>query len=350
MAPVTDARTGAPIDRKQAAFTLPAERTGAQVQPVAYAAGTVVLSVTPESAAGAPQQFELWDPASGRISVAWAGEAGTQDIVTSASGDWVATVRTGFELPFATWTLNVWNVRTGEARTLATGDATIAADPALHPDLPMGFAPYPSISGDQAVWEQLQKNGAGVTKTIRLANLATGEQRTIAAVPNAHSEDLRLPVIAGNRVAWVHRTFGTHTQATIEWTDLQTGRRETIEDAGNPWSVALAKGGKVLAWDDALQAKFAVDLDSGQRVRYAGAVGWGTTSDGQRITWSPAGAQGGAAGYYDIATGTARFVTPAPGARVNVASLLGQWFAWQELDAATGQATYYFAATEAAAP
>jgi hypothetical protein len=344
------ATVGAPIGRSQAALTLPATDASGIRQPVAYAAGRVLLSISPaDPASSAPQSFQLWDTASGAMTPAWTGEPGKQDIVTAASGDWVATVRTGFDLPFPDWQLIMRNVTTGETRVLATGDPSLAGETGLHPDLPVGLAPYPALDGDLVAWEEFTRAGGHVGKSVKVANLATGETRAVASIADARAEDLRLPAIGGARVAWVHRTFGAAPTATIAWSDLGTGQSGSIADAGDPWAVALTAGGDQIAWDDGLQAKVALDLNTGVRTRYAGAVGWGVMGNGRQLSWSPAGAQGGAAGFFDTATGAVRMVRPSDGTRVNVAGLFGPWFTWQELTPTTGAATYYFIRAAASA-
>lgn len=332
---------GAPLDRSQALVMLSAGADGGFEQPVAYAAGRVLLSVASTDPAAA-QSFELWDPGSGAVTHAWTAAADRQDIVTAASGNWVATVRTGFDLPFAEWQLIVRNLVTSESRVLATGDPTLASDVGLHPDLPVGLAPYPSMSGDLVTWEEFTPANGHVAKAIKVANLATGTTTTVASAADAHAEDLRLPAIGGTRVAWIHRTFAESMTATIEWADVATGSTGSISVAGNPWAVGVTADGRYIAWDDDLQSKVVLDTQSGLRTRFAGAVGWGITTNGQQLSWSPAGAQGGVAGLYDPASGTVRTVRPADGARVNVGGLFGPWFAWQELMPATGTATYYF--------
>ena len=96
--------------------------------PVAAIGQSVVVAVGGED--GAPQAFERWDPRTGARAPLWQGAAGQQDIVLASSGDWLATVRTGLALPFPEWQLILRNATTGEARTIARNEGTVADAPA----------------------------------------------------------------------------------------------------------------------------------------------------------------------------------------------------------------------------
>ena len=328
------------IDAGDAKYTVPMIRDRRVIQPVAAAGERILFSETVRgtTAPASAQVFELWDPRTDTWTKAWEGEPGAQDIVSGSDGPWVATVRTGMELPFAAWTLILRNIETGETRELATGDPKLAETPGLQPDLPMGFAPLPSIADSKVTWDQLVATPAGAGKRVLLYDIASGEQREVAFVPDATREDLRLPSTSGGRVAWVHRDLASHT-ATV-FIDSDTGQRR-LDISGDPWSVALLDGGARVAWDDGLQAKWVMSIETGDRRRYAANEGWGTVTNGQQLSWMPAGAQGGRGGYFDPGTGKLHLLAPKPGMLSNIATLLGPWFAWQEIPPGDPAAGHY---------
>ncbi len=342
------ATVGPPILDTEATARLPIRRGMDILQPVASYGEDILVSITPtEDPSGAtPQRFELWDPKSGAFSAAWTGTPGQQDIIGGVDGDWVATVRTTTALPFADWTIIVRNLRSGETYPFAQGDPVIANNAQLHPDLPMGLAPLPSVSGTKVVWEEWRRDGETVAKRVMLADLADGHSEVLASTPDATRHDLRLPVIEANTVAWVTRDFGAKT-AGIQVYDLTTKTTRTLDTGGNPWNVALYDRGNSIAWDDGLQAKYTESLAGGERTRFATQEGWGVVSNGRQISWTPAGAQGGSAGYFDPAENIVRLLPGRQGERTNVALVAGPWFVWQELKSGadnqpTADSAYYF--------
>lgn len=328
------------VNAGDAQYTVPMIREGRVIQPVAATDKRILFSETARetTAPASPQVFELWDPATNTWTRAWDGEPGTQDIVSGSDGAWVTTVRTGMDLPFASWSLILRNVDTGETRQLATGDPELADTPGLQPDLPMGFAPLPSIANAKVTWNQLVATPEGVGKQVLLYDIASGDQREVASVADATREDLRLPSTSGGRVAWIHRDFETHSAAVF--IDSESGPTK-LSISGDPWSVALFDAGQRIAWDDGLQAKWVMSLDSGASRRYATNEGWGTVTNGQQLSWMPAGAQGGRGGYFDPEAGKLHLLSPAPGMLSNIATLLGPWFAWQEIPAGNPAAGHY---------
>jgi hypothetical protein len=102
-------------------------------------------------------------------------------------------------------------------------------------------------------------------------------------------------------------------------------------DDANPYAIALDGEGETLAWDDAKGGKYTLSLDGGEAVRFAGDEGWGITVAGKRFAWVPAAAYGGTGGYYDLDTNELRLLGKKPGVQVNQATVMGDWFIWQEL-------------------
>lgn len=336
------AQRGAPISTDEASYTLPMLHDGRLVQPVAAVGKRFLLQEQPANyATGAAPVFELWDPANNSYQPAWTGEPGRQDVVGGASGDWVATVRTGNELPFADWSLILRNVATGEARTLATADQGAESVDGLRPDLPLGFAPLPSISGHVVAWDAYFATARGAGKHVLAYDIDTQTTREVAVVSDATREDLRLPAVGGELAAWVHRDFATH-EATVEVANLETGVRQTAISAGNPWAVSLSGDGQILAWDDDLSAKYAMHIDSREATQYATTEGWGTTTNGREFSWMPAAAQGGAGGFYDPARNEVRLLPKKQAVSSNVAGLFGDWFVWQEISRGDQSAAKYY--------
>lgn len=330
--PARDATIGDPITDAEATARLPMRRGVDLLQPVAAYGAEILVNARPadDPSDAIPQRFELWDPTTGAFSEAWTSEPGWQDIIGGVDGDWIATVRTTTALPFADWTLIARNLRSGEVRTLAQSDASVAENKQLHPDLPMGLAPLPSISGTKVVWDEWRPEDGTVKKRVMIADLDDGHTTVLASAPDATRQDLRLPVVEANTVAWVTRDFSTRV-AGIQVHDLSAGTTESFATGGDPWNVALYDGGRAIAWDDGLQAKYTQSLDGGERTRFAGQEGWGVISNGRQLSWTPAGAQGGAAGYFDPEANVVRLLLEKPAERTNVALVVGPWFVWQEL-------------------
>lgn len=331
------------ISASDARYGVPMIRDGRVIQPVAAVGERILFSETVRETAGpaSPQVFELWDPSTDAWTRAWEGEPASQDVVSGSGGPWVATVRTGMDLPFAAWTLILRNLDTGEARELAAGDPKLADTPGLQPDLPMGLAPLPSIADGKVAWDQLIATPAGAGKHVLVYDIASGEQREVASVADATREDLRLPSTSGGRVAWIHRDLPSRAATLFMESD---GQVRKLDIAGDPWSVALLDNGTRVAWDDGLQAKWVLSIDSGAKTTYGTNEGWGTVTNGRQLTWMPAGAQGGRGGYFDPGQGKRRLLAVSPGMLSNIATLLGPWFAWQEIPAGNpGAGRYLFA-------
>ena len=128
------------------------------------------------------QAFERWDPRTGARAPLWQGAAGKQDIVLASSGDWLATVRTGLALPFPEWQLILRNVTTGEARTIARNEGTVADAPDLQPGLPFGFAPKPVMDGATVTWIQYAGSAESPVRELRAYDLVSGSVTTLDTV------------------------------------------------------------------------------------------------------------------------------------------------------------------------
>src|SRR5690606_29128525 len=144
-----------------------------------------------------------WDPASGERELAWTGEEGAQEIVTSIDGDWAAVVRTGFELPFPEWTLLLRNLATGEVRTLAEGTPDVLTAEGVSPSLPLGLAPFAVVDGGHVAWAQYQLTGdGGAVRQVVLYDIASGQQ-TVVAEATPGKGLLESPTLGGGRMAWI---------------------------------------------------------------------------------------------------------------------------------------------------
>ncbi len=309
--------------------------------PKGYVGRWLVLRSYPEGAAveTSPGEVSLWDPLTGESRPLWTGVPGRQDTIFGADGDWLITVHTGLSLPFAEWELILRNL-SGEARTIARSDPRIVKSPGLHPDLPFGFAPSPSIANGLVVWEEHYVADDGtVGKRINAHDIETGDTRILVRVPDATREDLRSPSIGGGRVAWIHKVFapieGDPSEFDVAIMDLGSGSVSALPISGRPWQVGLTVDGEFLAWDDGMDFKYAMNLRTGVVTRYAGnpyQSGWGVLRDGSRFSWIPGSPPDAHAGYFDTATGVVREAeTPREGSTVNVGEPMGPWFVLQDL-------------------
>lgn len=293
--------------------------------------------------AGSPdgETIALVDPATGDHQDLWTVPEGQQDIVTSIDGDWAAVVRTGLQLPFPDWTLYVRNLASGEARLLAKSDEDVEDEPGVQPVLPLGFAPSASLSGGQVAWAQYQMSGDGAVRAIHLYRMDDSRERVLDTTP-ASSGDLLSPSLAGPNAAWLH-IKGTGA-AEIVLRDLTGNSERRFPIDGSPVSLALANGGSAIAWDDTRGSLFVFDLSSGALWKAADGQGWGVEASSSRISWSPAAAYGGHAGYFDLATGTTHLLPFKSGVTTNVSGFFGPWFGWQELigSGASATDTYQF--------
>ncbi|MFN8507844.1 MAG: hypothetical protein U0547_09795 [Dehalococcoidia bacterium] len=315
---------------------LPLENAAGEPQtPVAAVTGGIVLAIG-GGETGAAQTFALWDPATGETRPLWTGVAGRQDIVMAASGDWLATVRTGLSLPFPDWELLVRNAATGESRTIAhdEGDLDTAGD--IRPGLPFGFAPRAVIDGTRVAWIQYTGTAAAPARELRTYDLATGQRATVDTVTLA-AGDIDTIAAGGGRVAWLRVDAAGQRFIVRE----AGGASREIPVDGAPFQAALDATGRYLAWDDGLTTKRLLDLQTGARSVFATNEGWGMTASGGRFSWAPAAAYGGAPGYFDAATGTTYLLERRDGVRSNYAALLGPWFAWQSAGPG-GDGSYHF--------
>jgi hypothetical protein len=342
---VKRAAEGPAIEPGPGAVTLEAEMRGRLWTPLAaYGRDIIVRSVAlgPQAAGGEADEYFLWRPGPGELTPLWQGEAGTQDMVTSAEPPWVATVRTERSLPFAEWALILRNIETGEEQVLARSDERLRDVPGLQPRLPAGFAPQPQLSGARVAWAAIAFDEEGAPRErVHLYDLSTGEDRVVFEVADPAATGVWSVSIGGSRVAWIHLPAAS-SPLEIAVMDLETGGIGTMRDVGAPFSAALSADGRYLAWDDSMKAKYALDLDTGERVQYAGDVGWGTFVSGGRVAWAPATNRGGKGGFYDFAAGEVRYREDTPGAIMNIALVLGPWFAWQERPFAGSGGVYHF--------
>lgn len=333
---VGTARVGKPLTASAATAFLPMEEDGWQYRPVASIGGRVLVQAAPVGNGDGSSRFLLWDPVTDDRTPAWESPTGKQEIVTGVDGTRVAVVRTGFALPFPDWELLVRDVADGTERLVAASTPGTADIPGLEPGLPLGFAPWGSISGNHVAWaEYIPGDDGKGSRRVRLFDLDTGTGATLAEVPATGGETLESPTLGGGRAAWIHATGG---KAEFVIADLPAGTERHLPVDGLPFMAALSADGTHLAWDDRMTEKFAMDLADGSVVRYAGSEGWGVMVSDGRFSWAPAAAFGGKGGFFDASSGTVRMLSPAPGTVTNLAQVMGDWFAWQELPAGEGGA------------
>ena len=343
-----DVRVGAPIDTDSAAHFLPMLTDGWQARPVAAWGGKFLVSETEvhQEADSISQRFVLWDPVTGMREPAWETDAGWQDIVTGVDGGLAVTVRTGLELPFPEWRIDVRNLRTHETKTVAQSQAEVAEDPSVKVAPPFGFAPYPSVQGGRLAWAEYTRRDGVTNREVRLHDLRTGETKTLTIVTAASGENLASVTLGGDRAAWVRSAADGAPRIVVQ--DLTSGREMQPDYEARPYAVALDATGTTLAWDDARGGKYVTHLDGRAPERFAGDEGWGVVASGQWYTWAPAAAYGGTAGFFDVRRRELRLVERKDHVQVNYAAVLGQAFAWQELitdDNGTpdeGRSGYYF--------
>jgi hypothetical protein len=342
--PFPTATVGAPISATDATYRLPLTATEGFVHSPVAATGDVIILAEEPFPVGENQFFEsfsLWNPATGATTPLWKTPAGQADDVWDVSGPWLATVRTGLELPFPEWHLILRNVSTGETREIAKSDPAIMGVQGLNPGLPTGFAPSPSMSGTRVVWAEYHLDSDGsVQKRIQLYDIGDARESTIESVP-ALAEDVSQPSLAGDKIAWIHRPSSETAELVVK--HLDTGKTSTVPVDNTVYSCALTADGRYLAWDENYVAKYALDLNTARAVRYAGSEGWGTNRDGNLLSWQPATQVGSAdkGGYYDTTTGVVHFVQPLhPDSVITEASAIGSWFTWQDRSPAGDY--YYF--------
>lgn len=312
------------------------------VQPVAAWGDELVVRIdtAPAPPATPTPEFAFWNPQTGEQRPGWRGDAGTQEILTDVGGDWASVVRTGFELPFAEWTLQLRNLATGEVRTLAEANPEVAKAEGLQPGPPLGFAPFASVHDEHVAWAQYHEDGGRVERQVVLYDIDTAAKRVVASV-EAGSGHVDSPSLGGGRLAWMSTNTGdSQSEFVVREVGSGTERRYRVE--GHPFLLALTADGRYLAWDDQMTAKYSYDLARQKLTRFAGDEGWGVFAGttAAHIAWTPAAAFGGTGGYFDAAAGETRRIERRPGVTTNIATLLGDWFAWQESSGT--QATYYF--------
>lgn len=309
------------------------------VQPVGEWDGRILLSArVGATAETSVSRLSAWDPETGGASELWESTPGTQDVVAAVEGDWAAIVRTGHEMPFPEWVLQLRNLRTGDVRTLAQSDAAVAEVSSLQPGLPLGFAPFPSLVGGKVVWAEYVTTGDAVFRQVVLYDLETEEHSVLAA---ADVEELTIdsPSVGGERVAWVESTPEA-TKANFVVVELATGQQRRIAVDGIPFVAVLSADGEHIAWDHEMRAKLSYDIERDELVAFGTDEGWGVFAAGDRVAWAPAAAYGGTGGFFDHDTDTLRVIPRREGVTTNVALVLPHWFAWQE--SGPDGAAYYF--------
>ncbi|MGH2609284.1 MAG: hypothetical protein ACRDHF_09370, partial [Tepidiformaceae bacterium] len=270
-----------------------------------------------------------WDPDNDDREPAWVSQPGRQDIVAGVDGDAAVYVRTGLALPFADWELEVRDLETGEVTELAAGKPEVLEAAGATPTPPFGLAPHPAVHDGKLAWAQYEAVDGRAVRTVRVHDLDANTTKTVATGDSAAGEDLASATLGGERIAWVRWTAAGG--ARIEVMDLETGVTESLDLEASPFAIALDAQGTTLAWDDSRGGKFAAAVEGGEPVRFAGDEGWGVTVSGGRFAWAPAAAYGGTGGYYDLETNELRLLGKKPGVQVNQATVMGDWFVWQEL-------------------
>jgi hypothetical protein len=330
------------------AVFLPMTRDGRDAQPVAAYGDDFLLAESRASGPTGvePQRFVQWDPDSGEDQPAWESIPGRQDIVAGVDGESVVYVRTGLALPFADWSLEVRDLKTGVTKALAAGQPAVLQAVGVTVAPPFGVAPRPAVRDGKVAWEEYAVVDGRAVRKVRVHDLTSGSTETIAIADSAAGENLTSVSLGGTRVAWVRRM--QEGVSRIEVRNLEEGEAKALDLDAAPFLIALDSEGTTVAWDDVRGGKFAASLDGGDPVQIAGDEGWGVTASGQRFAWAPAAAYGGTGGYYDLETNELRLLGKKPGVQVNQATVMGDWFVWQELvvsedgQADLGASGYYF--------
>lgn len=277
---------------------------------------------------GAALTYELWNPLTGATKPGWQSPAGQGDDIAGVAGEWLVTVRSGSSLPFENWSIILRNPLTGEERALAHSDPNVVKAPGLPVRLPRGFAPIVSVSGHRFVWAEFIVRDGIPRERIQIYDFDNGNVSTLVEV-DPLQQDLWQPTIGGDHVAWAYRDSPNGPNQLVVL-DLTTKQSTSYRVGGDIYSCALSGDGRYLAWDDSYTAKFALDLTSGKKVRYAGSEGWGTFRSGHYLAWQPG--RPGPGGYYDLANEEIHFLpTFSEPVVCNLATVMGGWFVWQEL-------------------
>lgn len=305
--------------------------------PLAADGDWIVLGDRPTSAiTGSTYTYALWNISTGERRAGWDAPPDMQDWLGESSGGWLVTVRIGLSVPFADWRLILRNLRTGETREIAHSNPDVEKIPNLPVRLPSGFAPTPSVSGTRVTWSEFVLDPTGaVRKRIELYNLLDGSLSTLVeVVPSV--EDVWGPSLAGNRVAWAHRPAAPNSQELVVL-DLDNGGTTSFQVGGEIYGCALSADGENLAWDDRYVEKHVINVTNGERLQYAGDEGWGANRSGHYVSWQPLTgsytaetASPGAGGFYDFEKGEVRFVAHEEDSTIISATLLGDWFVWQD--------------------
>jgi hypothetical protein len=323
---------GPTIDSTQTAARLEMLQGGFIVDPIAaYGDDWIVTVRNPRQAdPNVASVYELWSPVTGETKPAWQGVPKTQNSVQDVSGDWLLTVRIGLSLPFEDWQLILRNLKTGQQIQVAKSDPNVVKVPGLPLRLPGGLAPIASMSGTLVVWPEFVVNSNGEpVERIQLYDMEKETRETLVSV-DPRIEDLWQPSIAGTRVAWAHRAAPTGIQELV-LLDLKTGTKTTFPVGGEIFECTLSADARYLAWDDSYTTKYALDVQTGERVQYASDEGWGTFRSGHYVAWQPK-QPGGYGGFYDFAKKEVRFLPSfSDPVVVNLATVMGGWFVWQEL-------------------
>lgn len=274
-------------------------------------------------------EFWLWSPLTGERRWLWTTEPGKSDLVGDVEGEWVVFTRMGMWLPLVEWRLYVRNVETGEVRVLAEGDRTLGDVGGLPVGVPLGFAPLGTMAGGRVAWvEWYRGEGGSVRKRLRVYELGSGGVRTVVEVADPYVEDVRWPSLGGRRLAWVHdRKEWADSEVVV--VDLSSGEERRFVPGGTPTSGELSGDGQFYVWDVGFRAKFSLNLDGGDVVRFANYEGQYVRVVEQDAYWTTDGAGQHRAGVYHVERRQTRFAVAT-----EVVPLGHGWFALKEGDGA----------------
>jgi hypothetical protein len=227
---------------------------------------------------------------------------------------------------------------------------------------------------DTWVLTEREVSPSGLSRTLSLHNLQTGERRVLTndaspdtaanqaiadgrvawmsappPPPTLHVYDIASQTdsatltgsqgpgpyaIADSHVAWLQG--GTGTAAPVIVHDLTTGTEQTATTVPVN-ALALSSDGRFLAWIESATGSdpglFVRDLTTGDTVKLldGNTVGSRLSVSGHYLAWGPRpGSADARAGFYNTETHEIRLVQPTAGPVGTLGAVMGDWFVWVE--------------------
>ncbi|HET7232495.1 MAG TPA: hypothetical protein VFJ16_20975 [Longimicrobium sp.] len=194
----------------------------------------------------------------------------------------------------------VYDAATGSTRVLTHYTEGVSGGDEAH---------EPTVDGNIVVWTVLPVY-PNYTSTIRMMNLATGEERELYRINNLLAT--RVSVSSG-RIVWAERL--PDRSAAVMLYDVSTGARRQITPSGARPSWDPRISGGLVVWEDGRNSTsarmpendiYAFDLASGREIAVAAGPnhqGWPSV-DGDRVVWTEL-----ANGRWEIRTATVQTVS-----------------------------------------